>query len=183
MVNVTKLPKIICLEDYGGNYTRYIDAVYDAFKHDFIYHQPAFGSHKLRLKYHPEFQSRAYTFYHMTHHGENENERTPDLRRCERIPWARPTIEKVVEFDLKFWEQKRNAKSRVCIWLETDNGDNYFVILDVRKKYVLIWTAFLADYQNQIEKKQKEYEVWRSSIGGAIMSPDELIADIQKRLP
>ena len=99
------------------------------------------------------------------------------------MPWARPTIEKVVEFDLKFWEQECNGKSRVCIWMEVDNGDNYFVILDVRKTFVLIWTAFFADYPHQAKKKQKEYEAWLSSIGGVVMTPDELIADIQSRLP
>lgn len=45
------------------------------------------------MKVHPEFQDRAYTFYHMTHKGSVENERIPDFRRCERMPWARPTVE------------------------------------------------------------------------------------------
>lgn len=45
------------------------------------------------MKVHPEFQDRAYTFYHMTHKGNVENERVPDLRRCERMPWAKPTVE------------------------------------------------------------------------------------------
>lgn len=183
MVSVEELPNIIRLEDYGGNYHSYIDAVYEIFERDFIRHKACFGTHILRLKYHPEFQQRAYTFYHMTHHGEQENDRIPDLRRCERMSWARPTIEKVLEFNLKFWEQTRNGKPRVCIWMEVDNGDNYFVILDVRKTFALIWTAFFAEYPHQAKKKQKEYESWKASVGSVINTPDELIRDIQSRLP
>lgn len=66
MVNSMELPKKIYLAEYGGNYERYVDAVYEVFERDFIRHRAMFGSHGLRMKYHPEFQGRAYTFYHMT---------------------------------------------------------------------------------------------------------------------
>ena len=92
-VELNSLPRMICLEDYGGNYAAFIDAVYQIFFRDFIRHKAMFGSHRIHLRYHPAFQDRPYAFYHMTHKGDIENERLPDLRRCERIPWARPTIE------------------------------------------------------------------------------------------
>ena len=84
-----RLPELIYLEDYKGNYQLFIDAVYAVFERDFITHKATFGSHQLKMKYHPAFQERAYTFYHMTHEGDIETDRTPDLRRCERMPWAR----------------------------------------------------------------------------------------------
>lgn len=57
------------------------------------------------------------------------------------------------------------------------------MILDVRKTFVLIWTAFFAEYPHQAKKKQKEYESWKESVGSVIKTPDELIRDIQSRLP
>jgi len=196
MVDVEKLPEIICLEDYGGNYQSYIEAVFRIFERDFVKHKPHFGSHELKHKYHPAFQNRAYTFYHMTHKGDVESERTPDLRRCERIPWARPAIEETKAMDVKFWEQERNGKSRVCIWLEVKVGEDmdedevpvpvtedYFVVLDVRKSYVLIWTAFFSEYKWQTRKKLQEYETWKKSVGNKEYTPDELIKEIQDRLP
>lgn len=182
MVDYEELPRKICLEDYGGNYRAYIDAVYEVFERDFIIHKTTFGSHRLSLKYHPEFQERAYTFYHMTHKGEIENDREPDLRRCECMPWARPSIEKVQEWQLKFWRQSRQrSKNRVCIALETC-GETYFVILEVRATYVLLWTAFLSEYRHQSAKKLKEYEEWKRGEGINVDNPDELISLIQRSI-
>lgn len=182
MIDKDLLPYKICLVDYGGNYKAYIDAVYEIFERDFIRHKTMFGSHKLNLKYHPAFQERAYTFYHMTHKGEIESEREPDLRRCECMPWARPAIENVDEWHLKFWRQSRQRSSnRVCIALETD-GETYFVILEVRETYVLLWTAFLSEYRHQSQKKLKEFEAWKQREGIDINTPDELIAMIQESI-
>lgn len=164
-VPIDRLPPIICLNDYGGNYAAYIDVVYGVFYNDFIAHKVRLGDFELRLKYHPSVQDRAYTFYHMTHKGDVETERIPDLRRCERIPWARPTITETQILGLRFWEQIRSncgRKHRICIWLETDNGDNYYVILEVRIGYTLLWTAFYGDYAHAIKKKEAEYNEWKA---------------------
>lgn len=168
------------MEDFSGNYTNFIDAVYKIFEQDFIKYHPSFGGFKLRLKFYPEYQNKAYTFYHMTHTGDIENERIPDLRRCECMPWGRPTIEKVTEYCLKFWEQTRNGKHRVCIWLQTENDVDYFFILDVRKTYILPWTAFVAEHSHQVRKKEKEYHQWLKAQHGHIYTPDELILKIMR---
>ena len=81
----------------------------------------------------------------------------------------------------KCWEQTRSGKHRVCIWLEVDDGDNYFVVLDVRKTFVLLWTAFYADYPHQVRKKAKEYEEWLR-LSGRVLTPDELIKNIMQRI-
>lgn len=181
MGNDIVLPERIYLDEYGGNYQRYIDAIYDVFKRDFIKSKPKFGSHFLNLKFNPLFQERAYTFYHMTHKGEIEQERIPDLRRCECLSWAKPCIENVENWNLKFWRQSRiRSNNRVCIWLESEIiNDNYFIVLEVRETYVLLWTAFVATYSNEIRKKQKEYEVWKQNEGKNISTPDDLISKIQ----
>lgn len=178
-MKLKNLPDKIYLEEYGGDYHAYIDALYEIFYKDFIVKKTSFGSHKLRLKIHPEFQERAYTFYHMTHKGEIEKEREPDLRRCECLPWAKPTIENVSEWNLKFWRQERqHSKNRVCIALEVEE-ESYFVILEVRENYVLLWTAFLSEFKHQSKKKLKEYDEWKLKEGSNINTPDELISYIQ----
>ena len=93
MDNNIELPDLILLNDFRGDYHSYIEAVYKIFKLDFVINKTIFRGEELRLKWHPVFQDKAYTFYHITHEGENEENRLPDLRRCERLPWAKPIIE------------------------------------------------------------------------------------------
>ncbi len=155
------LPELLFLEDYYGNYDLYIDAVYEAFKKDFVDNKPLFkGKRKLSLKKHPIYQEREYTFYHVTHTGNDEANRTPDLRRCERIKWFSPIIEKCEEWGLKVWEQDRKGKKRICIWLELEESPDVVIVLDDREKYILFWTAFTLEYNHEIKKKQKEYETY-----------------------
>ncbi|HBY16625.1 MAG TPA: hypothetical protein DEG90_05770 [Porphyromonadaceae bacterium] len=58
----------------------------------------------------------------------------------------------------------------------------YFVILEVRETYVLLWTAFLSEYRHQSQKKLKEFEVWKQGEGSDINTPDELIAMSQESI-
>lgn len=187
LVNIILLPDKILFNDYR-DWGKYVDVLYSLFKRDFIDSKPHVGNVVFRLKYKPEFQDRAYTFYHMTHKGDVENERTPDMRRCERLPWCRPTIENADKYKLCFWEEERKGHHRVCIWLQAEDDfgkvaieDNYFVILDVRDGYVLPWTAFCAEYNNQIRKKAKEYNQWLKDVGNKVYTLEELINDIMKR--
>ncbi len=180
MVSLNNLPQIIELNEFGGNYTSYIDAVYEIFHQDFIENKAHFGSHELNMKFNPMFQERAYTFYHMTHEGKDEAERLPDLRRCERIGWAKPCVENVEAWNLKFWRQSRRySENRVCILLDVSDDYDYFVVLEVRETYVLLWTAFISTHSHQTRNKLKEYDAWKNGEGAGINTPDELIAVIQ----
>ena len=153
------LPELIALPDYGGDWHSYIEAVYEAFEQDFLFSRPIFRGVILKLKRHPLFQDKAYTFYHMTHKGEKEDEREPDLRRCERIKWAKPVIEDCDTWKLKVWPQVRKGKDRICIWLGLDNEPDYIIILDLRKNGdIYIWTAFTLEYNHEKQKKLREYQ-------------------------
>lgn len=84
-VSINDVPDKLFLSDYGGNYSTYIDAVYSVFEKDFIRRKAYFGSWPLQMKVHPEFQDRAYTFYHMTHKGNVEMKEfliSEDVKEC-----------------------------------------------------------------------------------------------------
>ena len=182
MESYRDLPEKIYLEDYNGNYHKYIDAIYDVFKRDFMDHKATFGTHMLGLKFHPTIKDRAYTFYHMTHKGDVENDREPDFRRCECMPWARPSIENSKKWELKFWEQERGGKHRICIWLDNSNDVDYFVILDVRNTYVLLWTAFASENNHEKRKKLREYNQWLFDNDNKKYTPDELMSQIMDNI-
>lgn len=153
-----KLPELILLESFNGIFKDYFEAVYKIFQNDFVKNKPIFNKKPLRLKSHPLIDGKEYTFYHFTHSGDIEKERIPDLRRMERIGWAKPVIENCYKWNLKVWPQRRNGKKRLCIWLQRQDGSDYVVILDVRTNYILPWTAFVLEYEHQKRKRQKEYE-------------------------
>lgn len=162
--NSIELPDLLLLEHYDGNYDIYIDAVYSIFHRDFIENKTKFRGEELKLKWYPIYQEKAYTFYHITHKGEDEQNRLPDLLRCERIPWANPTIQNCDNLNLKIWPQVRQGrgglKNRLCIWLQLVDEPDYIVVLDIRENYKLLWTTFVPEYPHEKRKKQKEYEAW-----------------------
>jgi hypothetical protein len=160
-MEVFELPEIINLSDYGGNFAKYLEAVYQIFKNDFVDDKPTFRGKKLGLKKFPLVEGKEYTFYHMTHEGNIENERTPDLRRMERIGWPRPMIDGSEHQYLKVWRNTRRGKggtkNRILILHE---HERYLVVLDDRTDYILPWTAYLIQGNTELKKKLKEYEAY-----------------------
>jgi hypothetical protein len=87
------LPPLILLETFNGDWEKYFEAVYNAFKVDFVDNKLFFRDKEVRLKFHPYTDGKEANFYHLTHEGEDEKDRKPDLRRMERIKWPKILIE------------------------------------------------------------------------------------------
>jgi hypothetical protein len=153
------LPPLVLLQDYNGNWERYLDSLYDFFKKDFVDNRPSYRGVRLALKRHPVIEGKEATFWHLISEGRTEEGRVPDIRRCERIRWPRPIIEKGSEPPLKIWENERRGERRICLWLE---ACEYLVILAERSGYLLLWTAYLATLPHQKRKLQKEYEAFKA---------------------
>src|SRR5690625_5054274 len=92
-MSISWLPPMICLSNHQGNWNNYFQVIYEIFHRDFVTSKPTFRGVRLGLKRHPEYDGKPATFWHMISEGSVEAERTPDLRRCERIAWPRPVIE------------------------------------------------------------------------------------------
>jgi hypothetical protein len=148
------LPEIVCLEDCGGDILNYIEVIYDIFKEDFVTNKPFFEGRRLGLKKYPYVEGKEYTFYHMTHDGNVEDERIPNLRRCERMPFPRPIIEQSNHSSVKCWKNKRGTKDRILIFYEQED---YLVVLEDRGDFILPWTAYLVGGSNQKKKLLREY--------------------------
>lgn len=163
-MEVFELPEIIELSEFGGNFTTYLEAVYEIFKRDFVDSKPSFRGKKLGLKKFPIVEGKEYTFYHMTHEGDIENDRIPDLRRMERISWPRPMIDESEHPYLKVWRNTRRGeggiKSRILILHESER---YLVVLDERKDYILPWTAYLIRGETKFARYLKEYEAYKNA--------------------
>jgi len=149
------LPPLIELSDYAGDWQKYLHALYSAFAADFIEQTPSFRGAPVRLKRHPIVLGKEATFWHLISEGKTEDERLPDLRRCERIRWPRQIIENAVDPAVKSWENLRKGEKRICLWLEIED---YLVVLAVRRGFFLLWTAYLVTSEHQKRKLRTEYE-------------------------
>jgi hypothetical protein len=152
-----KLPDLIELIHFGGDFNKYNAAVYGVFKEDFVINKPAFEGKKLRLKAHPYIDGKEYTYYHFTHSGDIENDRVPDMRRMERIGFPKPMIDFSKCEELKVWRNKRGTKERILILHEVEK---YLVVLEDRKGYILPWTAYYLEHSYRIRRLLKEYEAY-----------------------
>lgn len=153
MADVEWLPELVLFNDYGGNWERYLTAIYQYFCVDFVDNKPSFQGVRLGLKRHPVIHGKEATFWHIISEGDKEAERIPDFRRCERIRWVKPIIEQGGE-PVKIWRETRNGETRIHLWLE---AASYLVVLNERNGYILPWTAYLVEREHEKAKLNKRW--------------------------
>lgn len=159
--NGTWLPPLVKLADYGGDWDRYLDALYNHFRKDFITSRPRFPGKRFALKRHPMEKGKEATFWHLISEGRTEADRVPDLARCERIRWPRPIIEAISSRRVKWWRTKRGLEDRIVIAL----GDfSYIVVLADRGSYVLLWTAYQVEQPHRRRKLEEEHCAYEASL-------------------
>jgi hypothetical protein len=152
----TWLPQLIRLDDYGGSWGRYLDAIYSRFCNDFIATSPTLLGLSIRLMQHPPIDGKDVTFWHLTSEGPVEENRTPDFRRCERIAWPRAIIEAVGTGRIKMWKNLRGRHKRIVLSLP---DFSYVVVLEERKTYYILWTAY------HVEHESRRFKLRRESVG------------------
>lgn len=153
-------PELIEASEFGGNFQNYFKAVYTIFENDFIKSQPKYEGFKVSAQKHPEVDGIHRTFYHITHEGENESERTPDYRRMERIRFPKFCISNCPHPEILVWEKTIGRDERIHILNE---AERYLIVLTRRKEYLLFWTAFYIEDNHTIRKKIKEYETYKKA--------------------
>lgn len=147
------------LMTFGGDWSTYVAAIYAKFRADFFNHRPHFRGRRVNVRTEPRDQGKEAGFWHATSEGETEDERTPDLRRCERVAWVRAVIE-AAPTNVCIWETLRGSDRRVLIALP---DFSYVVILADRKTYVLFITAFCVEREHRRNKLRKEFEAWKKA--------------------
>ena len=154
------LPSLVTMADYGGKWEDYLETIYDIFQRDFVRSKPRYAAKRFALKRHPVSEGKEATFWHLVSEGRDENNRTVDIRRCERIRWPRPLIEAIGSDKVCVWRNKRGNSNRIVIAID---DFSYIVILDDRKDYVLLWTAYFVERERRRRKLEREYETWKAA--------------------
>lgn len=132
------------------------DMLYSIFKRDFKDSQPMYQGRA--VWFFPEMEDgKEVIFWHMTSEkNKNTGERLPDLRRSERLPWARPMIDRPGEPQVLAFDYLESAgDTNTYVWLK----DHDFVVLmkryrDGRRRLL---TSFYIRYENYRGKLQRKY--------------------------
>lgn len=151
------LPASEPLGSHDGDWTRYLNAIYKIFEQDFVVEKPVFRGKRLGLKRYPLYDNKEGTFWHFISEGNVEADRIPDLRRCERIRWPKPSINLCDSRGVLVWQEEKGNESRIHIYLE---HEAYLVVLNERKDYILPWTAYYVDREHQRSKLVKRHASW-----------------------
>lgn len=153
-------PKLEYFEDYGGDFPSYFKAVYLIFESHFIKRQPLFQGVRVSAQKFPLVDKIHRTFYHITHEGEDEQNRTPDFRRMERIRFPKFCIENCPHEHLLIWKNQRGRDTRILIFNESEG---YLTVLTERKDYHLFWTAYYITSNRRKIKLIEEYEAYKKT--------------------
>lgn len=159
MTDTQWLPDLVMLEAHEGDWSQYLAVVYDWFRRDFLQTQPRYGDKLVLPADIGVTNGKERTFWHLISEGEVEGERTPDLRRCERIRWPRPIIEHHSDAVVRVWEGRKKAsgrtRKRIYLWLEEQE---YLVVLGREGQRVILVTAFLAQQAHAKRRLMREFE-------------------------
>lgn len=139
------LPDIITLESVGGDWDRYLEAIYQEFVDCVATANLTFRELPLSCPRKPEFNGMHYSFWHLItedlERTRNDEDRTPDMRRCERVSWLAHILSHAddPEAGIKCWENRRGSNTHVVLWVEEES---FVIILAKRKTYYVLKTMY-----------------------------------------
>lgn len=141
-VSVYPLPPLILLDQFNGNWNSYQDALYNIFL-DSIVNKLTFLDLPVSCRYFQPIAEMHRCFWHLISEGERtDEERIPNIRRCERIRWIPHLINNYRAGELLCWENKRGTNKNSVLWLPSEN---YMIVLSRRNNYYLLTTAYIHD--------------------------------------
>jgi len=151
------LPELVDFSDYGNDWEKYLNAIYEIYMKHIV--NAGLSYHGLPVKYRflPPTDGKGFGFWHLISEGEDEENRTPDLRRCERILWVAWILRQAgTNPDILWYENKRGSNTHVVLWYPLNH---YALILAKRSGYYLLKSAYviMPHREKTFEKEWREY--------------------------
>ncbi|QQG66984.1 hypothetical protein HP555_07335 [Desulfobulbus oligotrophicus] len=95
--------------------------------------------------------------FYSAQHEDSKQERLPDPRRCERLPWVKPLIEHPTEPEVLTWDYEEGDKTiKTYVWIK--NSDFVVIMKKFPDNTRRLITSFYVDNtykRNDFDKKYK----------------------------
>jgi hypothetical protein len=151
-------PDLVPFAAFGGDWPTYETELHRIFIADLANGGVQYGGLRVGCRRHPEAAGRWASFWHLVQEGRVEDDRLPDLRRCERIRWVRWVIENAAAHaEIDIWQNTRGTEVNTLLWFR----EAYLVVLGERQGYWLLRTAYCTDKSGRIAQLRKERDAFR----------------------
>ena len=151
-------PDLVPFKAFGGDWAAYETELHRIFVEEIAGGGLQFRGARVGCRRHPEAAGRWASFWHLVQEGRVEDDRAPDLRRCERIRWVRWAIENApTHVEIDEWQNTRGSEINTLIWYR----EEYLVVLAQRQGYWLLKTAYCTEQRGRIEKLRRERDAFR----------------------
>lgn len=151
-------PDLVLFAAFGGDWRAYEAKLYSIFVADIARGGIVFDGVRVNCRRQPEAAGRWASFWHLVQEGRVEDDRLPDLRRCERIRWVRWVIENAITHEeIDIWQNTRKTEVNTLLWFR----EEYLVVLGRRESYWLLRTAFCTEKRGRIAQLRNERDEFR----------------------
>lgn len=133
------------------------DLLYKIFARGFKETQPSYRGHT--IWFFPEKEDgKELVFWHLTPRKDKKSgERLPDLRRSERLPWARPMLDNFNKPEILDWDyEEDDGDIHTYLWLK--DYDYLMILKKYRDGGRRLVTSYWVEYDNFKRKLEKKYK-------------------------
>lgn len=146
-------PDLVRFDAFNGDWNAYEAELHGIFQEEIAHGGLRFDGQPVRCRRGPGSSGRSATFWHLVQEGSVETDRTPDMRRCERIRWVRWVIENAATHPgIDKWNNKRRGETNTLLWYR----EEYLVVLARRRDYWLLKTAYCTEKRRRVAQLRRE---------------------------
>ena len=150
-------PELLLFQDFGGDWNRYEKELNRVFKEKIVHGGLRFQNKRVSCRRIPETKGRWALFWHLIQEGHEDDDRIPDFRRCERLPWIPWVISNATSHpEIDKWQNTRRRETNTLLWYR----EEYLVVLSQRENYWLLKTAYVTEGKYRIRRLREERDAY-----------------------
>lgn len=155
------LPDLMPISNYDAS--KYIGIIYAAFKRELVDGNLSFLDLPITFPWKPPYDNKHFCFWHsISERGDtnNEDDRIPNMSRCERILWIPYVITNALDQDkIWCWEKsvktKRGRSKHIQLFF---HEENYLIVLRRKANRLEFVTAYVRGAVKMKQEKERYHD-------------------------